>query len=104
MSKNSRIKQTILLYFKQVGRCHYCNCKMFPPGLVKFVDARLPDNYCTYEHVYSKFSPMRHLGLHQNVAACNKCNQERSQMENRFYGSLQRKKSAQGKQKCLNKK
>ena len=80
MSTAKHKRQTLALYWRQNGRCHWCECDMLPPGpdgatKKKRVNPRL----CTLDHLDDRFSSERgkHAGEFRRVAACWQCNQDR---------------------------
>lgn len=67
------------LFLIQRRRCHWCDCEMVVHSFSKKkgVKTVYPDNTLTYDHYYEVYDPRRHELL-GNVAACMKCNSERS--------------------------
>lgn len=73
-------KQIEVLFWRQEGLCYYCDEPMLPPGSYKpKTGVRIPDDFCTLEHLDDKFSQERgrHAGKIRRVAACNFCNNKK---------------------------
>ncbi|MDF2435408.1 MAG: hypothetical protein JWP44_5039 [Mucilaginibacter sp.] len=69
----------IKLYNDQKGLCHWChNLMIFNPPRIK--GERINPRMCTLDHLYDKWDPLRYTnkGELTLVAACTKCNTERS--------------------------
>lgn len=77
MSTEKNRRRRIELFNKQQGLCYWCRRPMHlvrKPG-----GGRCSSDTCTLDHVYDKWNPMRTPdGGYENVAACFKCNVERS--------------------------
>jgi HNH endonuclease len=59
---------------KRDPHCHYCGCE------VVYYDnhgGRLPPNFATIDHVYSRLTPGGRPIKGDTVLACKKCNEER---------------------------
>jgi hypothetical protein len=65
---------------KQDGKCFWCGTEM---QLLSLSDVGLyPFNSCTIDHLWDKLDPRRIKGeATPKVAACLKCNRERSQIK-----------------------
>lgn len=64
------------LFHQQRGLCYWCKQPM------RLVPREKPHHNdpaaCTLDHLHDRWSPLRGAGGYRNVAACNKCNLERS--------------------------
>ena len=75
-----KVRRRRRLFERQNGLCHYCG------GEMAWLDpypktGPFPDAMCTLEHLRDRFDPMRwerSRGEERTVAACYKCNTERS--------------------------
>ena len=73
-------RQLLGLFKRQKGRCHWCGCKMQPPGQHKRIKRmKMNPRLCTYDHLDDRWSDGRgkHSREFRNVAACWQCNTDR---------------------------
>ena len=64
------------LFRQQRGLCYWCKQ---PMRLVPRTKPHHNDpSVCTLDHLHDRWSPLRGTGGYEHVAACQKCNRERS--------------------------
>lgn len=69
-------RRRTFLYWKQNGKCHYCEEIMWLGGYDEVLEKPVPSQ-CTLEHLYPRGHPLRGKTSEATVAACWKCNNER---------------------------
>lgn len=75
---------------KENPTCHWCKRVVKDYGLFP-VSAKTPDDMATIDHKISRFFRKPGQSV-PKVLACNKCNQDRSTVEDRKYGKQHRMK------------
>jgi hypothetical protein len=87
-------RRRLRLYREQKGKCYYCKCQMSLELEIP-KHRKAPLDQCTIEHLFDRFDPRRGKVKGQAcwVAACWKCNNERSQRRCREFIEQQRMKS-----------